>query len=59
MSTIIRQAIEAYCDALMKDRLDQRLADVTGVVCSEGGRARSSGRAFLAAQQERRDSGKR
>jgi predicted transcriptional regulator len=35
VSTIIRQAIEERCRALLSDRLDRRLADVIGSVASK------------------------
>jgi hypothetical protein len=54
VSTIIREAVEGYCDRVLSDRLDQRLADVIGVVRSEGGRARSTGQAFRDLMTERR-----
>jgi hypothetical protein len=53
MSTIIRMGIEAQCDALLKERLDCRLADVIGVISSPGGRARSTGQAFVKALRQR------
>ena len=46
-STFIRQAIEERCERVLAERLDSRLADVIGLVRSDGGRARRSGKAFL------------
>lgn len=46
VSGVIRDAVAQWCDALLGQRLDRRLADVIGVVHSEGGRAEKSGRAF-------------
>jgi len=48
VSNIIRQAIEQRCEAILGQRLADRLRDVTGIVRSKGGRARKTGRAFLA-----------
>ena len=47
VSNIIRRAIEERCEAILGQRLASRLQDVTGVVRSDGGRARRTGRAFL------------
>jgi predicted DNA-binding protein len=47
VSNIIRQAIEARCEAILGQKLAHRLRDVTGVVRSRGGRARRTGREFL------------
>ena len=46
VSNIIRQAIEARCEAILGQRLADRLRDVTGTVRSKGGRARQTGKAF-------------
>lgn len=46
VSDIIRQAIEEHCEAILGQRLAQRLGDVVGLVRSEGGRARETGKAF-------------
>ena len=46
VSNIIRQAIEAHCEAILGQRLADRLRDVTGTVRSNGGRARLTGVAF-------------
>jgi predicted DNA-binding protein len=46
VSSIIRQAIEERCEAILGQRLADRVRDVTGIVRSSGGRARQSGRAF-------------
>jgi hypothetical protein len=55
ISTLIRDALEAYCDELLKDRPECRLADVIGVVRSTGGRARRTGKAFLETLQAQRE----
>ena len=47
VSVIIRQAIEERCKHILEQRLDARLADVIGIACSEGGRARNTGKAFV------------
>jgi predicted DNA-binding protein len=56
VSNIIRQAIEARCEAILGQRLADRLRDVTGTVRSNGGRARRTGKAFGAhlAKERRR-----
>ena len=46
VSNIIRQAIEERCEAILGQRLADRLRDVTGTVRSKGGRARRTGKAF-------------
>lgn len=46
VSNIIRQAIEQRCEAILGQRLADRLRDVTGTVRSKGGRARQTGKAF-------------
>ena len=46
VSNIIRQAIEERCEAILGQRLADRLRDVTGTVRSKGGRARQTGKAF-------------
>ena len=48
VSNIIRQAIEERCEAILGQRLAHRLRDVAGTVRSKGGRARQTGKAFLA-----------
>ena len=48
VSNIIRQAIEERCEAILGQRLADRLRDVTGTVRSKGGRARQTGKAFSA-----------
>ena len=48
VSNIIRQAIEERCEAILGQRLADRLRDVTGTVRSNGGRARQTGKAFSA-----------
>ena len=52
-SVFIRQAIEDQCDRVLAQRLDLRLADVIGVVHSNGGRARRTGKAFVEKLRER------
>lgn len=57
VSTVIREAIVQYCDAALSTDARARLADVTGIIHSEGGRAQRSGRAFtelLIAKAKRR-----
>jgi hypothetical protein len=51
-SAFIRQALGERCDIVLGDRLDERLRDVVGVVCSDGGRARTTGDAFARALQD-------
>ncbi len=46
VSNIIRQAIEERCEAILGQRLADRLRDVAGTVRSKGGRARQAGKAF-------------
>ena len=48
VSNIIRLAIEERCKVILGECLANRLNDVTGVVRSQGGRARRTGKAFLA-----------
>lgn len=48
VSNIIRQAIEERCEAILGQRLAHRLRDVAGTVRSKGGRARRTGKAFIA-----------
>jgi predicted transcriptional regulator len=55
-SSVIRDAIAAYCERALGSRLDQRLSDVIGVVESEGGRAERTGDAFRSLLREREDS---
>jgi hypothetical protein len=55
---VIREAITAHCDALLQQRLELRLADVVGVVESEGGRARATGKEFAQLLQRRRNTAK-
>lgn len=45
-SESIRRAIARHSDKVLGATLDARLADVTGVVRSSGGRARRTGAAF-------------
>lgn len=46
VSNIIRQGIEERCEAILGQRLADRLRDVTGTVRSKGGRARQTGKEF-------------
>jgi predicted transcriptional regulator len=46
VSKIIREAIEERCRHILGEQLAPRLADVTGIVHSAGGRARRTGKAF-------------
>jgi len=55
-STLMREAIAERCDAVLKQRLDHRLADVIGIIESDGGRARQTGAAFTALVRRRRGS---
>ena len=54
VSDIIRQAIEAHCESILRERLGPRLRDVTGVVRSRGGRARRTGDAFRKQLEKKR-----
>ena len=54
VSNIIRSAVQKHCEKILGQRLDSRLADVTGVIRSEGGRARRTGKAFTESLQSRR-----
>ena len=54
VSSIIRDAIEERCDAILGDRLIHRMQDLIGVVCTKGGRARRTGEAFRRALQKGR-----
>lgn len=54
VSNIIRSAVQERCEKILGQRLDARLADVTGVVRSEGGRARRTGKAFTESLQRRK-----
>ena len=47
VSAVIRHAIEEHCHRALGNRLSASLADVTGLVSSDGGRARKSGSAFV------------
>ena len=49
-----REAIARYCDTVLADDARARLADVIGVIESDGGRAPHSGRAFKDALAGRR-----
>ena len=56
VSAVVREAIARHCDEVLGRDLRARLADVIGVVQSDGGRARRTGRAFkdaLAARARR------
>jgi hypothetical protein len=55
-SAFIRQSLGERCDVVLGNRLDERLRDVLGVVCSDGGRARSTGAAFIQVLRDRRKS---
>lgn len=59
VSQIIREAVAERCESLLGQRLDRRLADVVGIVCSEGGRAERTGMAFtdLAGRRHRDGAG--
>jgi hypothetical protein len=52
-SAFIRQALDKQCDAVLGDRLDERLRDVVGVVSGGGGRARATGKAFVQTLRDR------
>lgn len=52
-SALIRQAIEQYCDAVLSNRADLRLADVIGSVSGGGGRAEHAGEKFTEMLRER------
>ena len=54
VSVVVREAITRYCDAVLSDDACARLADVIGIVESDGGRAPHSGRAFKDALTRRR-----
>ena len=54
VSNIIRQAIEERCEAILGRRLAERLRDVTGIVRSDGGRARQTGKAFARLVRDRK-----
>lgn len=54
VSSIIREAIDERCEAILGQRLAHRLRDVTGIVQGGGGRARRTGDAFRAALRKRR-----
>lgn len=54
VSVVVREAITRHCDAVLAADPRARLADVIGVVKSDGGRARRSGRAFAEALAARR-----
>ena len=58
VSVFIRQAIEERCKHILEQRLDARLADVTGIICSQGGRARNTGKAFVESLKVRKNSKK-
>ena len=55
VSNIIREAIEERCRHILGEQLAPRLADVTGIVHSAGGRARESGKAFATRLKATRD----
>ena len=54
VSAVVREAIARHCDEVLGADLPARLADVIGVVQSDGGRARRTGRAFKDALAARR-----
>ena len=54
ISAVVREAITRHCDDVLGADVSARLADVIGVVESDGGRARQSGRAFKDALAARR-----
>ena len=54
VSNIIRTAVQERCEKILGQRLDSRLADVTGVIRSQGGRARRTGKAFTESLQSRK-----
>jgi predicted DNA-binding protein len=54
VSVVVREAITRYCETVLADNARARLADVIGVLESDGGRARHSGRAFKDALTARR-----
>ena len=56
VSAVVREAITRHCDEVLAADAGARLADVIGIVQSDGGRAPHSGRAFkdaLAARTRR------
>ena len=55
VSVIIRQAIEERCKHILQQRLDARLADVTGIVCSQGGRTRNTDKTFVESLKSRQN----
>lgn len=55
VSQIIRDAVTERCEVLLGQRLDRRVADVIGVVSSDGGRAEGSGEAFAALVKEQHE----
>lgn len=54
-SQIIREAVRERCRLLLDQRLDRRLADVLGIIESDGGRAERSGHAFTEILRRRRE----
>ena len=54
VSNIIRQAIEERCMHILGQRLAPRLVDMIGVVHSDGGRARGTGKAFVEVLRSRK-----
>ena len=55
VSTIVRHAIEARCDAILGRSLSYEMRDLLGVVCTSGGRARRTGDAFHQVLRRRRE----
>ena len=54
-SQIIREAVRERCRLLLGLRLDRRLADVLGIIDSDGGQAERSGHAFTEILRRRRE----
>ena len=46
VSKVVREAITRYCDEVLGRDLRAELADVIGVIASDGGRADRTGEAF-------------
>jgi predicted transcriptional regulator len=53
VSAVVREAIAKHCDEVLGQNTKDQLADVIGVIHSEGGRADRTGEAFTAALIER------
>ncbi len=54
VSNIIREAIDQRCEHILGSRLKHRLADVTGIVHSRGGKSRRTGKAFVETLKSKR-----